>query len=153
MGAGVDGCRWWIGIAAAMLIVFSLPVYYFSEVKNKGGVVIPDPEQTFVGSINCRGCHNREYDKWEGSHHDLAMDVANETTVLGDFNNAEFTLHGITSRYLMDADFQFALADFYLGQGLFEKARPIVEDMVLIHPENPVGIQMLDYIQRNAGEK
>lgn len=72
---------------------------------------------------------------------------------LEDFQRAEIELRGALDHDLMDADFQFALADFYLRQGLFEKARPIVEDMVLIHPENPVGIQILDYIQRNAGEK
>jgi tetratricopeptide (TPR) repeat protein len=53
----------------------------------------------FVGSAGCRDCHNAEYDSWEGSHHDLAMDVAGEGTVLGDFDNAELTVHGITSRF------------------------------------------------------
>ncbi len=77
----------------------SLPVYYFAVVKNGNDVVIATPASTFVGSVECRDCHNREYDSWEGSHHDLAMDVANETSVLGDFNDAEFTLHGVTSRF------------------------------------------------------
>ncbi len=89
----------WTGIAAALVIVVSLPVYYFSYVKDRGDLVIPSPPSTFVGSVECRDCHNREYDNWEGSHHDLAMDVANETTVLGDFNNARFTIHGVTSRF------------------------------------------------------
>ena len=42
---------------------------------------------------------------------------------------------------------------FYLHskRGLFEKARPIVEDMVSMHPENPIGRQMLGFIQRNKG--
>jgi len=87
------------GLIAAMVIVVSLPVYYFSFVKNRGDDLIPNPEPTFVGSVECRDCHNREFDNWEGSHHDLAMDVANEASVLGDFNDAEFTLHGITSRF------------------------------------------------------
>ena len=87
------------GLIAAMVIVVSLPVYYFSFVKNRGDDLIPSPEPTFVGSVECRDCHNREFDSWEGSHHDLAMDVAKEATVLGDFNDAEFTLHGITSRF------------------------------------------------------
>ena len=94
----------WVGIAAAMFIVLSLPVYYFSEVKNKSDVVVAEPVHTFVGSENCRDCHNQEYDRWEGSHHDLAMDVANETTVLGDFDDAEFTLHGVTSRFFKKDD-------------------------------------------------
>ena len=54
-----------------------------------------------VGSAACRDCHNIEYDAWEGSHHDLAMDIASDATVLGDFNNAEFTIHGITSRFAL----------------------------------------------------
>jgi len=89
----------WSGLIAAIFIVVSLPVYYFSFEKNKGGGVISSPEPAFVGSTECRDCHNSEFDSWEGSHHDLAMNVANDTTVLGDFNDARFTLHGITSRF------------------------------------------------------
>jgi len=89
----------WTGLFAALVIVAALPFYYFSSVKNQGDTAIPVTESTFVGSIECRDCHNPEFDSWEGSHHDLAMDVANDTTVLGDFNDAEFTLHGITSRF------------------------------------------------------
>ena len=88
-----------IGLIAALFIVVSLPVYYFSVVKNTDRMVISNPEASFVGSIECQDCHKPEYDKWLGSHHDLAMDVANEKTVLGDFNNTEFTIHGITSRF------------------------------------------------------
>ncbi len=89
----------WTGLIAAMVIVLSLPVYYFTSVKNKSEVAVPIPVSSFVGSTSCKGCHNREYDRWEGSHHDLAMDVASETSVRGDFNDAEFTLHGVTSRF------------------------------------------------------
>ena len=89
----------WTGLIAAMVIGVSLPLYYFSNVKDKAGLVVQTATATFVGSSQCRDCHNLEYDNWEGSHHDLAMDVANDQTVLGDFDNAEFTLHGITSRF------------------------------------------------------
>ena len=88
-----------IGLIAALVIVVSLPVYYFSVVKNTDQVVISNPKVSFVGSTECQDCHKPEYDKWLGSHHDLAMDVANENSVLGDFNDARFTLHGITSRF------------------------------------------------------
>ena len=63
--------------------------------------MFPIPKPAFVGSVECQDCHKVEYDKWQGSHHDLAMDVANESSVLGDFNNTEFTIHGITSRFYM----------------------------------------------------
>ena len=90
-----------LGLIVAVFIIVSLPVYYFSVVKNTEKPVPPKPEASFVGSIECQDCHNVEYDKWQGSHHDLAMDVANESSVLGDFDNAEITIHGITSRFFM----------------------------------------------------
>ncbi|MBW2584291.1 MAG: tetratricopeptide repeat protein [Deltaproteobacteria bacterium] len=40
-----------------------------------------------------------EYDQWRGSHHDLAMDEANEKSVLGDFDNARFEYFDVTSRF------------------------------------------------------
>ena len=89
----------WSGLIAAIIIVVSLPLYYMFYVKNSNEPIDLSVNLTFIGSAQCRDCHNREYDSWEGSHHDLAMDVANEATVLGDFNDAEFTLHGITSRF------------------------------------------------------
>jgi tetratricopeptide (TPR) repeat protein len=60
----------------------------------------------FVGSKQCIECHETEANAWRGSHHDLAMAEASEDKVLGDFDNAEFTAHGVTSRfYRKDADF------------------------------------------------
>ena len=88
-----------IGLIATMVIIVSLPVYYFSVVKDLEQLVISKPEPTFVGSVECEECHKPEYDNWQGSHHDLAMDVASDTSVLGDFNDAEFSLHGVTSRF------------------------------------------------------
>ena len=52
-----------------------------------------------MGSQTCRDCHKRQYDKWENSHHYRAMDTASQASVLGDFNDAAFTLHGVTSRF------------------------------------------------------
>ena len=46
---------------------------------------------TYVGRQKCAECHQKEMDLWHGSDHDLAMDHATPQTVLGDFDNAEFT--------------------------------------------------------------
>ena len=54
---------------------------------------------TFVGKQACAECHAREVELWEGSHHDLAMQDANESTILGDFDDATFTYDGITSTF------------------------------------------------------
>lgn len=41
----------------------------------------------YVGDVACITCHETEYNLWKGSHHELAMQIANDSTVLGDFNN------------------------------------------------------------------
>ncbi|MBX9753335.1 MAG: hypothetical protein K2X80_01170, partial [Pseudomonadaceae bacterium] len=52
---------------------------------------------SYVGTETCSGCHSQQHDLWQGSHHDLAMQVATNKNVLGDFNNAHFSYNGITS--------------------------------------------------------
>ena len=60
----------------------------------------------YVGVDRCAQCHQREAELWRGSHHDLAMTDATEQTVLGDFDNAEFSAQGVSSRfYRKDDDF------------------------------------------------
>ncbi len=58
----------------------------------------------YMGRESCKECHEKEYNLFQGSDHDLAMDVANSTTVLGDFDNVTFTHFGITSRFYRDGD-------------------------------------------------
>lgn len=60
--------------------------------------VMPGPAQ-FIGSAACANCHDSEYRDWQGSHHELAMQVANESTVLGDFSDAEFDYFGKKSQF------------------------------------------------------
>ncbi len=57
------------------------------------------PVPQYVGSGQCAGCHAAEAEAWRGSHHELAMAEASDDKVLGDFNDAEFTAHGITSSF------------------------------------------------------
>jgi len=54
----------------------------------------------FAGGASCIECHEEAYRAWSGSHHDLAMQVASEETVLGDFADTSFTHFGVTSRFL-----------------------------------------------------
>lgn len=51
-------------------------------------------QANFVGGKECISCHQREYDLWKGSDHDNAMAVANDSTVLGNFNNVEVEFRG-----------------------------------------------------------
>ncbi|MGB6976742.1 MAG: tetratricopeptide repeat protein [Gammaproteobacteria bacterium] len=53
----------------------------------------------FVGDQTCAQCHPIEYHQWLHSHHALAMQVANNKTVLGDFNNTAVNYFGIITRF------------------------------------------------------
>jgi tetratricopeptide (TPR) repeat protein len=53
----------------------------------------------FVGRTVCATCHELQATRWAGSHHDLAMQPANDETVLGDFNDASVAHHGVTSSF------------------------------------------------------
>jgi Tfp pilus assembly protein PilF len=59
-----------------------------------------EPSASYVGGAVCATCHGAEADAWRGSHHDLAMQPATATTVLGDFDDASFTAYGVTSRFV-----------------------------------------------------
>ncbi|WP_051435628.1 multiheme c-type cytochrome [Shewanella fidelis] len=47
----------------------------------------------FVGSFNCKTCHQQVFDAWKGSDHDMAMKHANEESVFGDFDQVSIN-HG-----------------------------------------------------------
>ncbi len=49
----------------------------------------------YVGREACVNCHQQQHDLWQGSHHDLAMQHANDKSVLGDFSNATFSYAGV----------------------------------------------------------
>ncbi len=53
----------------------------------------------YVGKEKCISCHHKEYEDWVGSDHDLAMNVANDSTVLGNFNNQTFTSGKIKAKF------------------------------------------------------
>ena len=88
--SSTDIKRWErIALVAAVIILLSPALYLL-----KSQTVAPPPAEgpaEFVGSEKCKKCHETAYKKWQGSHHDLAMDVANDTTVLGDFNDVRYT--------------------------------------------------------------
>ena len=59
---------------------------------------------SYVGRETCASCHQQQVDLFIGSHHDKAMDLATEETVLGDFNDSKIEHYGITSRLFRDGD-------------------------------------------------
>tara|TARA_R110001592_G_scaffold119978_9_gene323715 strand:- start:1297 stop:3561 length:2265 start_codon:yes stop_codon:yes gene_type:complete len=71
------------------------------------GEIIPDSH--FLGDKKCKECHQNEFKKWEGSHHDKAMQIADSISILGDFNDQKFTSQGVTSSFFKKGN------DFYVN--------------------------------------
>jgi tetratricopeptide (TPR) repeat protein len=67
---------------------------------------------------------------------------------LGDLDAAELNLRRVLEQDPGNLDFQYALADHYLKRGLVEQAIPVIERMIEMHPENPIGRQMMDFVRR-----
>ena len=86
------------GIIATIVVILSIPAYMLKQEYYRAPLPASDPA-VFVGGQKCAECHKAEFDKWKGSHHDLAMDEANDSTVLGDFNDAEFEYFGQVSKF------------------------------------------------------
>lgn len=80
-----------VGIISTAIIVLMIPL---SLLMHKSSSSLQNEQAQFVGGKECISCHQREYDLWKNSNHDNAMDVATDSTVLGNFNNVEVELNG-----------------------------------------------------------
>jgi predicted CXXCH cytochrome family protein len=91
-------------LVAAALVVASCPLHLvrerFRAPAARGPVAA---EATFVGRAACARCHAKETKAWTGSHHDLAMTEATETTVRGGFSAVTFEGDGMKARFFRDA--------------------------------------------------
>jgi len=104
--AGSDGSRagnrrrigFWLAAVLVLLALGGLFLYFFpaghkAESTPSPGAAHPAPlAAQFVGGSKCAQCHAAEYQAWQGSQHDLAMQDASAQTVLGNFKQARF--HG-----------------------------------------------------------
>lgn len=71
-------------------------------------VAVPrDVRIEYVGRKSCVECHRPQFEQWTGSDHDLAMQRATPQTVLGNFDDQEFTYQGVTSRMFRRGDKYF----------------------------------------------
>lgn len=84
--------------ALALILVLAL-LSCESKTKKETYVTATDlvsaDKDGYVGVNQCMSCHNEVYETWKGSDHDLAMQIADGTTVLGDFNDVSTTIDGV----------------------------------------------------------
>jgi hypothetical protein len=63
-----------------------------------------DEPAGYLGAPACAGCHAPEFEAWKSSHHALAMQIASDATVLGDFSGARLEHFGATTTFFRDGD-------------------------------------------------
>ncbi len=89
-----------IFFSAAVAVVFTLS---FSSCKwnneSKSTLVLNDSTNSFTGPDACYSCHPNESGDWKKSDHFKAMMVANDSTVVGNFNNEILKADGVTSTF------------------------------------------------------
>lgn len=105
------GKRRFIVLSIFVLVGIIIGVVYFarmppvavispvSTAAKPATAIIPVAQKNYVGAGECKQCHQPEFEAWQGAHHAMAMQEANEQTVLGDFNNTTFRYHAVESTF------------------------------------------------------
>ena len=99
--------KWMItGLLATLVIVLMLALSYFKSWQKIHEQPVPNIKNSsdFVGIEKCKDCHRNEYEKWQDSYHDKAMDIADSKSILGDFNNAKFIHNNVTTLFFKKED-------------------------------------------------
>ena len=84
------------GLVATVVIVLTIPL---SLLLNRNSGQPCEPIAVFAGGKSCIECHQKEYRLWKGSDHERAMAVASDSSVAGNFNNAELSFNGKSSKF------------------------------------------------------
>jgi len=110
-------------LLAGLILFFSSCENNSSEKSQSTKVLKTIPalaKSSFAGTETCKGCHETEYNKWQGSHHHLAMQKADSSTVLATFNTT-VNFNGVKSTFYQDSGkFFVRTADQYGKEQDFE---------------------------------
>jgi predicted CXXCH cytochrome family protein len=94
--------RW---LAGVLVVVTAAAVVWLVAVRRPAGnrnSSVPGATPlaaSYADNQTCTECHRKETADWTGSDHEMAMALPSDRTVRGDFANATFTNHGVTSRF------------------------------------------------------
>jgi len=91
----------WLVALGLVAVAVGLPAWDWYDALPEG------IEAEYVGRDSCIRCHQEEFQRWENSDHDMAMDFATPEFVLGDFDDTQLEHHGITSRMSRRGDEYF----------------------------------------------
>ena len=93
-------------LALFLILFFSCTSEKEPEKENSN---ITIKEAQFLGSESCKSCHQEQFKNWKGSHHEQAMKVANDNSILADFNNTSITIKGVKNSFFKKS------SDYYVN--------------------------------------
>ena len=88
-----------ISVGVVIAALCGVGVWRWSAAAHPQGTKSAAAVATYVGEARCAQCHPEQVNAWRTSHHAQAMQVASDSSVLGDFDNAHFAKHGVTSSF------------------------------------------------------
>ncbi|KAA9036081.1 hypothetical protein FW778_19495 [Ginsengibacter hankyongi] len=90
-----------------MLAFFGGGIMLIEQCTTNSGKTNDQKVNSYVGDQACKSCHASQYKDWLSSDHFKAMQVANDSTVEGDFNNTSYSADGITSKFFKKGEKYF----------------------------------------------
>jgi predicted CXXCH cytochrome family protein len=97
--------RWFTprrAILAGLLAVSILGILLWRSSRGSRRLEVQSPvasSPAYAGQKRCASCHAEETEAWRHSHHALAMQLASDGTVLGDFKDVRFSKDAVTSTF------------------------------------------------------
>ncbi|MBK7902749.1 MAG: tetratricopeptide repeat protein [Proteobacteria bacterium] len=111
----------WVGVLAGIAMLV-LAAWYFFAGRQPGvpastaGTESVAITAVYVGSQSCAQCHSVESKAWQTSQHAVAMQQATGQTVLGNFNDATYSVQGVQSSFFQRDGKYFIRTDGPDGQ-------------------------------------
>ncbi len=88
-------------LAFILLFIFGATLLFESCFDNETKSALQtasNESKTYVGSAQCKTCHLQEFEDWETSDHFRAMELPNDSTVLGNFT-ADYHADGVKNHF------------------------------------------------------
>ena len=95
-----------------MLLLFTTLLFFCLPVFANDNPTHPE----YVGSEQCKSCHETQYENWQKSHHSEAWLTASPQNTLGDFNNKSLETTHISYLFTQDNEGFFISLDNQQGE-------------------------------------
>lgn len=96
--------RWAWHSVVAVGLVGGLAAMLWLGLRGAAPVVTAGAPAQWVDEQVCQGCHAAAFQAWQGSHHALAMQVATDESVRGDFHDSRFSSDTETTHFFRKDD-------------------------------------------------